>query len=178
MLDLLNAASTWAIPVMLVGILLLGYLKRVRVYEAFVAGAAEGFNVAVRAIPYVVGMLVALGVFRDTGALGLVVGALRPVLGALRVPGEILPMAIIRPLSGGGAMAVVADVIRTHGPDSFLGRLASVMMGSTDTTFYILTLYFGSVGVRRARHSAAAGLIGDFFGFAASLLVCRIMFGG
>lgn len=169
--------SRWAVPLLLAAIPLYGYLRGVRVFEAFVEGAEEAFQLVVKIIPYVVAMFVALGIFRESGAMDLLIGTLRPVLDPLGVPGQVIPLMIIRPLSGGGALGVTAELIRTHGPDSYVGRLASTMQGSTDTTFFILTFYFGAVGIKRIRHALAAGLIGDLAGFVGSILAVNLLFG-
>ncbi|MCL6450105.1 MAG: spore maturation protein [Acetobacteraceae bacterium] len=175
---LVESASAWAIPVLLMAILLHAWVRRVNVYDAFVEGAGEGFWLAVKVMPYLVGMFMALGVFRESGALEVLTRLFRPVLEPLGLKGELMPLMLIRPLSGSAAFGVTAELIRQYGPDSAIGRLAAVMQGSTDTTFYILTFYFGSVGIRRIRHSLLAGLAGDLAGFVASALVCRWFFGG
>jgi len=177
MLPFLTGLSSWAIPFFLTVIPLYGYLRGVQVYEVFVKGAEEGFWMAVRILPYMVAIFLAMGVFRASGAMTLVVDFLRPVLDALGLPGEILPLALIRPLSGGSALGITAELVRRWGPDSFVGRLASTMQGSTDTTFYVMTVYFGSVGISKPRHALAAGLIGDLAGIVASVVVCRAVFG-
>ncbi len=177
MLQFLDILSRWAIPAVVCFIPLYGFLRGVKVYEAFVEGAEEGLELAVKIVPFMVAILVAMGVFRASGAMDLVVVILKPLLTFFGVPGEILPLAIIRPLSGGGALGITAELIRTFGPDSFIGRLASTMQGSTDTTFYVLTLYFGSVGIKNPRHALSVGLIGDFTGFIASLVIVRLVFG-
>jgi len=137
MTGLIFELSRWAIPFLLFFIPSFGFLRGVRVYEAFVAGAEDGFKVAVKIIPFLVGMLVAIGVFRASGAMDLLAHALDPVLRLVGIPGEVLPLAILRPLSGGGALGVAAELISEYGPDSFIGRLASVMQGSTDTTVWV-----------------------------------------
>jgi len=175
--ELILEVSRWAIPMVLFFIPLYGYLRGVPVYETFVAGAEDGFKVAVKIIPFLVGMLVAIGVFRASGAMDLLARLLNPVLQLIGVPGEILPLAIMRPLSGGGALGIAAELIGNYGPDSFIGRLASVMQGSTDTTFYVLTVYFGSVGVRRYRYALALGLLADISSLIAAIVICRLMFG-
>ncbi|GEA15795.1 spore maturation protein [Moorella sp. E308F] len=177
MTELILEVSRWAIPMVLFFIPLYGYLRGVPVYETFVAGAEDGFKVAVKIIPFLVGMLVAIGVFRASGAMDLLARLLNPVLQLIGVPGEILPLAIMRPLSGGGALGIAAELIGNYGPDSFIGRLASVMQGSTDTTFYVLTVYFGSVGVRRYRYALALGLLADISSLIAAIVICRLMFG-
>lgn len=146
------------------------------IYETFVAGAEDGFKVAIKIIPFLVGMLVAIAIFRASGAMDLLARSLNPLLRLIGVPGEVLPLAIMRPLSGGGALGIAAELISNYGPDSFIGRLASVMQGSTDTTFYVLTVYFGSVGVRRYRYALALGLLADISSLVAAIVICRLMF--
>ncbi|HEY8347788.1 MAG TPA: spore maturation protein [Symbiobacteriaceae bacterium] len=172
-----SALSLWAIPALLAGIPLWGAFRRVKVYETFIEGAEEGLQITVRIVPYLVGMMVALAVFRESGAMDLVARLISPVTARLGFPTEILPLMIVRPLSGAGALAVTADLLKTQHPDSFIGRLASVMQGSTDTTFYVLTVYFGSVGVRRPRYAPVVGLAADFAGFLSALYVCNWFFG-
>jgi len=174
--DLSGAISTWLIPVLLALIPLLAMIRRVKVYEAFVDGARGGFEVAVRIIPYLVAILVAIGMFRASGAMELVARAIAPVTDAVGLPAEALPAALMRPLSGSGTLGVVTELMQTHGPDSFIGRLASTLYGSTETTFYVLAVYFGSVGVRRSRHAVAAGLLGDLAGVVAAVAICRLLF--
>lgn len=175
MTDLLSAISTWAIPFLLAFIPIYGIVRGVPVYEAFIEGAEEGVRLSARLAPYLLAILVALGVFRDTGGLGLVIGALTPVLEPLGLPPEIIPLIVTRPLSGSGALGITADLIRTYGPDSGIGTVASIMQGSTDTTFYVLSVYFGSVGVRRGRWALVVGLVGDVTAFVAAALVWRWM---
>lgn len=169
--------GSWAIPIAIVVIVGIGAIKKVKVYEVFVEGAKDGFNVGVRIIPFLVAILVAIAMFRASGAMEMLVSILNPVLGAIGFPGEALPMALIRPLSGSGALGVMTDLIETHGPESFIGRLASVMMGSTETTFYVLAVYLGSVSVRRARHTLPACLIADAAGITAAFIVTLVVFG-
>ncbi len=173
----LDFISLWTIPFLLAFIPVYGYFKGVRVYEAFVEGASEGFWIAVRIMPYVVAVFVALGIFRSAGAMSLLAETLAPVLSFFGVPAEILPLVIMRPLSGGGALGITAELLKFHGPDSYIGRLASTMQGSTDTTFYILSVYFGSVGIRNTRHALPVGLLGDLAGFIAAVMVVRLVFG-
>ncbi|MCR4419006.1 MAG: spore maturation protein [Clostridia bacterium] len=163
-------------PLLFLVIALVGWIRRVKLYEAFVQGAEQGFVTAVRIIPYLVGMMTAISVFRASGAMDLCARLLAPVLQPLGIPAEVLPLALMRPLSGGAALGVAADLIRTYGPDSFLGRLASVMQGSTDTTFYVLSVYFGSVGITRYRYAVALGLTADVVSFLAAVVICRQVF--
>lgn len=172
----LDAVSLWAIPVLLVAIPLVGLIRGVKVYDVFVEGAREGFEVAVRIIPFLVGILVAIGMFRGSGAMDLLTAALQPFAHAIHFPTELLPLAFLRSLTGSGSLAFATDLVKTHGPDSVVGRTAAVMYGSSETTFYVLAVYFGAVGVRRTRHAVPAALIGDAVAVIASVIVCRWMF--
>ncbi|KAB2952626.1 spore maturation protein [Heliorestis acidaminivorans] len=172
----LDPLSRWTVPVLLTIILLVGLMKKVKVYDAFVSGAEEGFSIAVKLIPYLVAMMVAISIFRETGAMAIALGFLEPLTKWLGIPGEILPLAIMRPLSGSGALGVATELIQTHGPDSFIGRLASTMQGTTDTTFFVLTIYFGAVGVSRYRYALFTGLLADITSFLASVYFCHLLF--
>jgi spore maturation protein B len=172
----LDAVSLWAIPVMLVGIPFIGLLRKVKVYDVFVEGATEGFQVAVRIIPFLVGILVAIGMFRGSGAMDLLIAGLRPIMHATNFPAELLPLAILRSLTGSGSLAMATDLIKTHGPDSVIARTAATMYGSSETTFYVLAVYCGAVGVRRTRHAVPAALIGDVVAAIAAVAVCAWMF--
>lgn len=175
---ILDAVSTWTIPLLLAGIPLYALAKRVKVYPAFLEGAKEGFETGVRIIPPLVAIVVALGMLRASGALEELAALLGPLTGRIGLPASVLPMVVIRPLSGGGALGVVGDVLRSDGPDSYAGRLVSVMAGSTETTFYVLAVYFGSVGISRYRQALPAGLVGDLAGFAAAIVAVRVLLGG
>ncbi len=165
------------IPSFLAFIPLYGLCKRVDVFASFIEGATEGLTLAARTIPYVVAIFVAIGIFRASGALDILAGLLRPALDPLGLPGEILPLAIVRPLSGSGSFALMAELLERFGPDSYIGRLASTMQASTDTTFYVLSLYFGSVGILSTRHAVPVGLTADIAGFVASALAVKLFFG-
>jgi spore maturation protein B len=171
-----GALSAALVPLLLLAVPTLALIRRVKVYDAFVQGAGEGFSVAIRIIPYLVAMLVAIGMFRASGAMDLLARALAPLTGLVGMPAEALPAALLRPLSGSGTLALVSELMKTYGADSFIGRLASTLYGSTETTFYVLAVYFGAVGIKRTRHAVAAGLLGDLAGLAAALLVCRWLF--
>lgn len=176
-----NIASSFILFSIIVGFILLAVFKKVNVYESFIEGAKEGFNIAVKIIPYLVAILVAIGVFRASGAMNLLVDAIEQFvlfigLDASFVAG--LPTALMKPLSGSGARGMMIDTINQYGVDSFAGRLASTLQGATDTTFYIIAVYFGSVGIRKTRHAVAAGLIADFVGIVASILIAYIFFFG
>lgn len=168
--------SLYAVPALLLLIPLYGLYKRQPVYELFVEGAAEGVRMALQILPYLLAMLVAIAVFRASGAFTAIAQVLAPVTEPLGVPESVLPLALMRPLSGSGALAMTADILRSEGPDSFAGLLASVMQGSTDTTFYILAVYFGSVGVKKYRYALTVGLSADLVSFVASFIVCRLLF--
>ncbi|MBP2642903.1 MAG: hypothetical protein H6Q67_790 [Firmicutes bacterium] len=168
--------SVWAIPGILLAILVFGLLRSVRVYEVFVEGAKEGFSNAIRIMPFLVAMMVAVSIFRDSGALDECISWLRPVLSSAGIPTELLPLAILRPLSGTGALGVTSELLYSQGPDSLVGRIASTLLGSTDTTFYVLTVYFGAIGVIKPRYSIVVGLIGDLVGFIGSVYICRLLF--
>jgi spore maturation protein B len=171
----LEAISLWAIPVLLVFIPLIGMIRKVKVYDTFVDGAKEGFDVAVKIIPFLVGMLVAIGMFRGSGAMDLLTNALRPLLASINFPPEVFPLAVLRTLTGSGSLAITTDLIKTFGPDSFLGRTAATMYGSSETTFYVLAVYFGAVQVKRTRHAVPAALIGDVVAAIATVAVCGWM---
>jgi spore maturation protein SpmB len=171
-----QVVTHWLIPLLIVALLLVGVAGRVRVYESMVAGAREGLDVVVRIVPYMVAILVAVGMFRASGALDLLIGVLDPVTSRIGFPGEALPMALLRPLSGSGAFAVMAEILETQGPDSFTGMLVSTLQGSTETTFYVLTVYCGAAGIRDVRHCLAACLIGDLAGLIAATAACHLFF--
>ena len=173
-----KAISPWIIPGLMVGFLVFGVARRVRIYEVFVEGAKEGFQVAVKIIPYLVAILVAVAMFRASGAMEATVGWLGPWTSRVGMPAEALPMALLRPLSGSGAFAVLASIINNPaiGPDSYTGYLVSTLQGCTETTFYILAVYFGAVQVRRIRHTLAAALTADLAGIIGSILACSYLF--
>lgn len=172
----LDAISLWAIPVLLVAIPLTGMLRKVKVYDVFVEGAKEGFEVAVKIIPFLVGILVAIGMFRGSGAMDLLTAGIRPLVAPLGFPPELVPLAVLRSLTGSGSLAFTTDLVKTHGPDSVIARTAATMYGSSETTFYVLAVYFGAVSVRRTRHAVAAGLIADLVAAVAAVAVCAWMF--
>ena len=172
-----NRLSAWILPGLMAGFLVFGAVRRVRIYEVFVDGAKEGFQVALRIIPYLVAILVAVGMLRASGALDLLVNALAPVTEWFGLPAEALPMALMRPLSGSGAYGILAAIINDPaiGPDSYTGVLVSTLQGSTETTFYVMAVYFGAVQVRRLRHTMAAALTADAAGVVFAVLACRLL---
>ena len=172
-----RAISPWIMPGLMAGFLIYGLCRRVRVYESFVDGAREGFQVAVKIIPYLVAILVAVGMLRASGAMDLMVGALGPWTAQVGLPAQALPMALMRPLSGSGAFAILASVSNALaiGPDSYTGYLVSTLQGCTETTFYVLAVYFGAVQVRRIRYALAAGLAADLAGVMAAVAACSYL---
>ncbi len=175
--ETVSAVSRWAIPFFLLAIPIYGACRGVKVYESFVEGAKEGFQVAVRIIPYLVAILVAVGMLRSAGAIDMLARGLDPLLRRVGMPVELLPLALMRPLSGSGSMGIVTELVKTHGPDSFLARLAATAYGSTETTFYVLAVYFGSVGIKKTRHAILSGLTADVVSLIAAIIVCRMVFG-
>jgi len=177
-MGIVSLISLWFIPVLIGFILIYGTIKKVPAYEKFVDGGKEGIRIAVSLIPYLVGMLVAISVFRASGALDFFMELIRPALEAIGVPPEIAPLAIIRPISGSASLGIMSDIIATYGPDSFIGRLASTLQGSTDTTFYILTVYFGAVGIKKMGDALKVGLLADLVGITAAIVIVMLVFGG
>jgi len=173
-----RAVSPWIIPGLMVALLGFGISRGVRVYEVFVDGAKDGFQVAIRIIPYLVAILVAVGMFRASGAMELMIQPLGIVTELFGLPAEALPMALLRPLSGSGAYGILASILSdpATGPDTYVGFLVSTFQGSTETTFYVLAVYFGAVNIRRIRHALAAGLTADIAGIAAAVAICAILF--
>ena len=174
---IITVVSLVAIPLLLLTFLGWGIVKKVRVYEVFVEGAKDGFTTAVRIIPYLVAMLFAIGIFRASGAMEVLSAILAPVTNLIGMPAETLPMALMRPLSGSGSLGIMTELMKVHGPDSFIGVLASTMYGSTETTFYVLAVYFGAVNVRNTRHALPAGLTADLFGMLGAVFITRVLFG-
>ncbi|SHJ64828.1 spore maturation protein B [Anaerobranca californiensis DSM 14826] len=174
-MGIINIVSQWTLPVMVLLVVVYAFIKGVDVFDTFVEGAKEGFQTAVKLIPYLVGMLVAIGIFRESGAFGILTRIIAPITNLLKIPSEILPLALMRPISGSGALAMATEIMEHYGPDSYLGMIASTLQGSTDTTLYILTVYFGSVGIKKIRYSMTVGLLADMAGFLASILVCRVL---
>ncbi|NLM41040.1 MAG: spore maturation protein [Firmicutes bacterium] len=171
-----HAFSRWAIPLMLLGITTWGLSRRIAIYECFVEGAKEGWRTAVRVLPFLVGMLVAIQVFQHSGALEQLIRVLEPFTSRLGFPPEALPLALVRPISGSGSLAILAQVFETYGPDSFIGRLASTIMGSTETSLYVLTVYAGAVGVKRTRHTLAVVLLTDLAAVIVSFFIVAHFF--
>lgn len=176
--DVITIVSTFAIPFLIFVFIGYGALKKVKVYEQFVEGAKEGFNIAVKIIPYLVAMLVAIAIFRAGGAMdNWLIPVLRIVTDPIGMPAEALPMALMRPLSGSGSLGVMAEIMAVHGPDSFIGILVSTFFGSSETTFYVLAVYFGAVNIKNTRHALPAGLLADVAGMLGALFIVKLLFG-
>ncbi len=169
-----GAMSTWLIPLIMSLFLFYGWLKGVKLYETLTDGAKEGFNIAIKIIPFMVAIFVGVGMFRASGALEIMVTALNPVTSMLGMPAEALPMALVRPLSGSGAFGIMSEIV-SKDPNSFLSYLVSTMQGSTETTFYVLAVYFGAVGIKNARHAVPAALLADVAGIAGAVFICRML---
>ena len=180
---MMNRVSTTSANILLmtiiVGFIVAGMRKKVNVYDAFIEGAKDGFSTAVRIIPYLVAILVGIGVFRASGAMDMLISGIGRVVEAVGLDSNFvgaLPTALMKPLSGSGARGMMVDAMTTYGADSFIGRLSCVFQGSTDTTFYILAVYFGSVGIRHTRHAVACGLLADLAGVIAAIAICYMFF--
>ena len=176
LLSLLNIISRWAIPLLLLIVPLYGFIKKVPVYESFVAGAKEGFATAVKISPFLAGMMIAISVFRASGAMDFVVKLLSPITNLIGMPAEILPMGIMRSLSGGGAEGMMVELFSSYGPDSLIGRMASIAMGSTETTMYAIAVYYGVVKITKVRHTLSVGLIVDAISLIAAAIITNIVF--
>lgn len=175
--SIIEIASAFVLPLLIVGFPLYGLFKKVPVYEEFVEGAKGGFKTAVTIIPYLVAILFAIGMFRASGAMDFLVEGLRPLFSWVNIPPEVLPMMIMRPLTGSGSAAIVLDMIQQFGEDSILVKMVATMFGSTETTFYVIAVYFGAVNVKKTRHAVPAGLLADFVALIAAVYVVRWLFG-
>jgi spore maturation protein B len=172
-----NQFSNWFFLAFIVGIPLYGAYKKLDVFDTFIIGAKQGFEISVSIIPYLVAMLVAIGMLRASGFFELMSALLAPAMAKIGMPPEVLPLALVRPFSGNASTGIMAELIHQYGGDSLIAKTAATMMGSTETTFYVVAVYFGSVGIRKTRHAIPAGLLADFAGVIASVFVCRWVFG-
>lgn len=177
MIGVLNAMALWAMPAMIGIIIGHGLLRRVEVFSCFQGGAKEGVRTVYKILPALVGIFVGISMFRASGALGYLTAIVQPILGFLGIPSEVFPLAIMRPISGSASIALVTEMVGTHGISSYIGRVASVMMGASETTFYCIALYYGSVGIRDVRWTVKAALVGDIAGVLLSVWVVRMLFG-
>ena len=175
--NLIDLISVFVLPAFIIGFPIYGLLKKVPVYEEFVEGAKEGFTVAIKILPYLVAILFAIGMFRASGAMDFLTDGLRPVLAFIGFPSELVPMAIVRPLTGSGSAAIVVEMIDQFGEDSILVKMAATMFGSTETTFYVIAVYFGAIQVKKTRHAVPAGLTADIVAMLLAVYVVRLLFG-
>lgn len=177
MTDAVNLIADIMLLALVVGIPLWGYFKGVPVYDAFIQGARDGIPTTIRIIPFLVGMIVGIGMLRASGAFDLLAKALGPIFKHFGVPESVLPLALIRPFSGSASNAVLVDIIHQHGGNSLDAHMAATMVGSSETTFYIIAIYFGSVAIKKTRYAVWAGLLGDITGSIAAIAVCRLLIG-
>ncbi len=175
MTHVLETISVWAIPVLTAFVCIYAIAKKVPAYTVFTEGAKEGFSVAVMIIPYLVAMLCAIGMLRASGALEWICDLLAPITNLIGMPSEILPMGIMRSFSGGAAEGLLVDLLENYGTQSQIGRIASVALGSTETTFYVIAVYFGCIGIKDARQAVPAGLLGDLASLIAATVIVNIM---
>ena len=173
-MNFINYISIAAIPVIIAIIILFGLINKVKVYDAFLDGAKEGILTIIKIIPALVGLIVAVGVFRASGALNILVGAVKPIFSLIGIPSEVLTLAFMRPISGSASLAIVTDIMNKFGPDSYIGKVACTIMGSTETIFYTLTLYFGTVGIKNIKYTLYTVLITDLIGVLIAVWVWRI----
>lgn len=174
--SVLNIISLWALPFIIVLILTLGLIKKIPIYEVFTEGAKDGFKVAVNIIPYLVAIIVAISMLRASGAIEMLAHALSSVLARFNIPADVLPVIFVRPLSGSAALGLFSDIATNLGPNAYATKLAAVMVGSSETTFYVLAVYFGSVGITKFRYALWVGLLADIIAAIMSILVCNYVF--
>ena len=164
------------IPFIILFMLTYGYAKGVPVYDAFIEGAKEGMNITIRIFPYIAAMLLAVGMLRASGGLSLIIFLMKPITTFLKIPEEVLPLILMKPLSGSGSLGVLADILKRVGADSLTGIIASTIMSSTETIFYTITVYFGSIGIKNIRHTLLAAIIADIAGIITAIAICSKMF--
>ncbi|MBA2650544.1 MAG: spore maturation protein [Legionella sp.] len=174
---LANHFSNWMFLMFIVGIPLYASYKKVNVFDAFVLGAKDGFSTSIEIMPYLIAMMVAIGMLRASGFFDLMNTLLTPAMTWIGMPPELLPLALIRPFSGSASTGMMAELIHQYGGDSLIAKTAATMMGSTETTFYVIAIYFGSIGIKKSRYAIPAGLLADLAGIIASVIICRYFFG-
>ena len=172
----MNKISNLIIPIMVLSVVIYGIYKKINIYDVFIEGAKESFEMIFTIFPYLLGMMLAINLFLHSNFLEIISNFISPVLDLIGIPFDIVPMAIMRPISGSSSLAILNNIYTDFGPDSFIGRLASTIQGSTDTTFYVLTLYFGSIGIKKIRYSLMAGLFADLIGIIASIIIVKLAF--
>ena len=172
----MNKISNLIIPIMVLSVVIYGIYKKINIYDVFIEGAKESFEMIFTIFPYLLGMMLAINLFLHSNFLEIISNFISPVLDLIGIPFDIVPMAIMRPISGSSSLAILNNIYTDFGPDSFIGKLASTIQGSTDTTFYVLTLYFGSIGIKKIRYSLIAGLFADLIGIIASIIIVKLAF--
>jgi len=174
--NFLNTISLWALPIIILTVLTVGLYKKIPIYEEFTQGAKGGFQVAVRIIPYLVAIIVAISMLRASGAIESLAAVLSPILNKFNIPADTLPLMIVRSLSGSGALGIFSDIANSAGADAYATKLSAIMLGSSETTFYVLAVYFGAVGITKLRHALWVGIFADIVGIISAVLVCNLMF--
>ena len=173
---MMDIISLWALPAIILLILTLGIIKKIPIYEVFTEGAKDGFTVAINIIPYLVAIMVGISMFRACGIIELIQTTCAGVLSTIHVPADVIPVMIVRPLSGSAALGIFSDIANTLGPDNYATKLAAIMVGSSETTFYVLAVYFGAIGITKLRYALFVGILADIIGFVAAIAVCNLMF--
>lgn len=176
MFSFVEQLSTWILPLLIAGVVFWAQAKGVKTYDLFIDGALEGLDIIYKILAPLLAMLVAINVLRASGLLDFLITLLTPLLNRFGIPAEVIPLGLIRPISGTASLAFVADLIQEHGPDSLIGRIASTAQGSTETTFYVVTLYLGAVKIKQSRHIIFSGLLADLVGFIAAIFICKLVF--
>lgn len=172
----ISIISSWSIPLIIFFILSYGVFKKVNIYEVFTEGAREGIKTTLNIFPFILAMLIAINIIQASGAMDIIVKGLRPLIEFLNIPVDVIPLLFLRPLSGSASLSYTAYLLNEYGPDSFIGKLASTIQGSTETTFYVLAVYFGAVGIKKYRYSLLVGLLSDIAGFFAAIFICKLLF--
>ncbi|MFP4662036.1 MAG: spore maturation protein [Halanaerobiales bacterium] len=175
-MSLVSVISAWSVPIIIIIIIASGIVKGIKIYEVFTEGAADGIKTVLRIFPYLLAMVLAINVFRASGALEMLVDLFQPISTRLNIPEAVMPLMFLRPLSGSGSLAYTDNLMKAYGADSFIGKLASTIQGSTETTFYIIAVYFGAVGIRKYRYAITVGLLADLAGFFAAVFICKVLF--
>lgn len=176
-MTIISLVSTWIIPLIILFILLIASWKKVPTYELFVEGGKEGIDISLSILPFLLGMLVSIAILESSGALDAFVALFTPILSVIGVPADIVPLAIVKPISGTASLGMMTELTKSYGPDSFIGRLAATMQGSTDTTLYVLTVYFGAIGIKKIRYALKVGLLADIFSVIGAIIIVKIFFG-
>lgn len=176
-MTLISLVSIWIIPLIILFILLIAIWKKVPTYELFVEGGKEGIDISLSILPFLLGMLVSIAILQSSGALDAFVGLFAPILSVIGIPADIIPLAIVKPISGTASLGMMTELTKSFGPDSFIGRLAATMQGSTDTTLYVLTVYFGAIGIKKIRYALKVGLLADVFSVIGAIIIVKIFFG-